>query len=503
MGITRRGLGGVALATILEASTARAAVGVLNVATIGEPPTLDPMLSTADLVGTITQHMHETLYTFGTNWAPTPLLAAALPDISADGTVYTIPLRRDVKFNDGTPMGVDDVLASLQRWMGNATRGRQTGRSIAGIAAAGDSAIRITLTEPYAPLVSLLAFNNSAAIITPAGRQGGPVGTGPYQLREHKPDQYLQLVRNPYYTPLAGPSQFYGGARRPLLDEIRFIPVPDPDTRVAGALTGQFDYIDNLSPEAFPRLDASRTARPVVLKPYGWPVLAMNTKQGPLADIALRRAIQTALSPEDMMIAAFGSAQFGEPAGPMYPPGFPWHSDKGVVRYGEANPEKAAAQAKAAGYAGAKIRLLATRQYEFHYKIAQVAVEYLKLAGFNIELQIADWATLTQRRTDPALWEIYVTSSPFLPEPALNGYMLEDSPGWWATERKRAAVRAFNREGDAGRRAALFADIQTLIYDEAPIFKVGNFNSLAARSTRLQGFNPAPWPFFWNATLAA
>ncbi len=38
--------------------------GVVNVATIGEPPTLDSMVSTADLVGIISQHIFETLYTF-------------------------------------------------------------------------------------------------------------------------------------------------------------------------------------------------------------------------------------------------------------------------------------------------------------------------------------------------------------------------------------------------------------------------------------------------------
>ncbi|MGN6305627.1 MAG: ABC transporter substrate-binding protein, partial [Mesorhizobium sp.] len=39
--------------------------GVIDVATVGEPPTLDPMASTADLVGIVTQHIFETLYTFG------------------------------------------------------------------------------------------------------------------------------------------------------------------------------------------------------------------------------------------------------------------------------------------------------------------------------------------------------------------------------------------------------------------------------------------------------
>jgi peptide/nickel transport system substrate-binding protein len=42
--------------------------GAANIAMIGEPRTLDPMASTADLVGIITQHIYELLYTFEANW---------------------------------------------------------------------------------------------------------------------------------------------------------------------------------------------------------------------------------------------------------------------------------------------------------------------------------------------------------------------------------------------------------------------------------------------------
>lgn len=97
--------------------------GVINVATVGEPPTLDPMASTADLVGIVSQHMFETLYTFDKDWKPTPLLAVAMPEISADGKTYTIKLRSGVKFHDGTDMDATDVVASLERWTKTASRG--------------------------------------------------------------------------------------------------------------------------------------------------------------------------------------------------------------------------------------------------------------------------------------------------------------------------------------------------------------------------------------------
>ena len=60
-----------ALVSLLLTAAAPAALaadpkpgGAINIATVGEPPTLDPMVSPADLVGIITQHIFETLYTF-------------------------------------------------------------------------------------------------------------------------------------------------------------------------------------------------------------------------------------------------------------------------------------------------------------------------------------------------------------------------------------------------------------------------------------------------------
>jgi len=137
--------------------------GVINVATIGEPPTLDPMVSTADLVGIVTQHIFETLYTFDKEWKPTPLLAESLPEISADGKTYTIKLRSGIKFHDGSDMTSEDVVASLERWTKLASRGKQASAFIENIAATDPATVTITLKQPYAPLTSLLAFNNSAA----------------------------------------------------------------------------------------------------------------------------------------------------------------------------------------------------------------------------------------------------------------------------------------------------------------------------------------------------
>ncbi len=481
--------------------------GVIDVATVGEPPTLDPMASTADLVGIVTQHIFETLYTFGKDWGVTPLLAADMPQISDDGMAYTIPLRTGVKFHDGSDMDSADVVASLERWERIATRGKQAAEVITAIEAVDASTVKITLNKPYAPLLSLLAFNNAAAIIIPSENAGeDPLtkfdGTGPYLLKDRKPDQYIQLARYDGYASREGDSDFYGGARMQYLDEIRFVPVPDPNTRVEGAVAGQFSYADALPVESYEKLAGGKT-KPVILKPFGWPVFVMNTKEGLNSDIRIRKAVQAALAPNDMLTAAFGSTEFFAIDGSMYPEGFAWHNTVGADAYKpDGDNEAAAALLKEAGYDGAKpLRILTSRQYEFHYKMAQVAQAYLEQAGFKVQLDVVEWATLTKNRTDPALWDIYITHSPFLPEPSLNGFMSDTTPGWWATDAKHAAVEAFNAESDPAKRAKLYEDVQKVIYDEAPIFKVGDFNALAAQTPELQGVTPAPWPFFWNAWL--
>jgi peptide/nickel transport system substrate-binding protein len=88
-------LGVAASSAGLASAPARAQAprSALNLAMVAEPQTLDPMASTADLVGTIMQHVFETLYTFDAKWAVVPLLAQALPTVSKDGLQYSIALR--------------------------------------------------------------------------------------------------------------------------------------------------------------------------------------------------------------------------------------------------------------------------------------------------------------------------------------------------------------------------------------------------------------------------
>ena len=490
-------------ALVAPSASSFAADNIIDVAIIGEADTFDPMVSTKDVVSIVTQHFVETLYTFDSGWNIAPLLATDLPEISADGLTYKIGIRQGITFHDGSTMDAKDVVASVNRWLTVATRGKSVAEKVASVEATGDFEVTITMKEPYSPLLSLLAFSNSAAVVYPeeiiADTITNVIGTGPYKIAEHVPDQHLQLVRFDGYVSRDEASDGAAGKREQIADEIRFVPVPDPNTRVEGLLSGQFDFADGLPAESYGRLEASDKAAPLLLKPFGWPVFAINHKAGLLTDRTIRQALQAALPMDDMLFAAFGDDNFFITDGPMYPEGWAWRNDAGVELFNQNDQAKAADLLKQAGYDGTPLRILTSRQYEFHFKMAEVAKVALEAAGFKVEMDVVDWATLGQRRNDPALWDIYITHSPFLPEPALTDLYNKTSRLGWSNPEKDAIVDAFTRETDVEKRKALFADMQKQVFEDVGFIKIGAFNALQGIGKSVDGVPASPWPFFWNA----
>jgi peptide/nickel transport system substrate-binding protein len=499
---------GLSVASVTSLSAlAQTPKSALNLAMVGEPQTLDPMASTADLVGTIMQHVYETLYTFDAKWNVVPMLAESMPVISKDGLNYTITLRKGVQLHNGRELNADDVVASLKRWMDMAPRGKALAKELAELTAKGPYTVDITLKNAYAPLLPQLALPSGMAAIMAKETIAQPlkefVGTGPFRFKERRPDQYVLLTRFDKYSARKEPPSGYGGRRQADVEELRFIPVPNANTRVEGAIAGQFQYADLLPTEALPRLEAAGSKSvPIMTPSFGFPYLVFNTKEGVLDKVALRRAVQTALGEGEMLAAGFGDTRFFTAEGNHFPKGTPFYSDAGTTSYNERSAAKSKAQALEAGYKGEPIRVLTSRQYDFHYNMALIMAEQLKRAGFKVDLNVVDWATLVQRRNDPKLWDIYVTHSGQFPEPMLSPPQLgEGAPGWWSTPAKQAALTAFNQETNPVKRAALWGAVQKVVYDEVPYIDVGKFSSLSARAPNLDGFVPATWPFFWNVRL--
>jgi len=478
-----------------------------TLAMVAEPQTLDPMASTADLVGTIMQHVYETLYTFDAKWNVVPMLAESLPKVSADGKTYSIALRKGVMLHSGRELNADDVIASLRRWIEQSPRGKAVGGQIDSLTAKSPLAIEIVLKAPYAPLAAQLALPSGMAAIMAKESIATPltsfVGTGPYKFTERKPDQYVLLNRFDKYSARTEPANGYGGKREALIEELRFVPVPNASTRVEGALAGQYDFADLLPVEAMPRLEkAGGKTLPIMTPAFGFPYLVLNTKEGVAANQGVRQAIQMALNESEMLAAGFGDPRFFVAEGNHFPKGSPFYSTAGTDKYNQHKAPQAKELAAKSGYKGEPVRVLTSRQYDFHYNMSLLMAEQLKRAGFKVDMNVVDWATLVQRRNDPKLWDIYVTHSGQFPEPMLSPPQLGDgAPGWWDTPAKKAALTAFNTASDPAQRGALWGKVQETVYTEVPYINVGKFNSLSAKSPALDNYQPATWPYFWNARI--
>jgi len=476
-----------------------------------DPQTLDPTTNTIDLITAITQNIYEPLYTFDEKWEPAPVLAAALPKLSEDGKVMTIPLRTGVKFHDGSTMTAADVVASLQRWQKLSPRGKLAAEATESIKALDDSTVEIRLARPFAPFISLLSFFNAAAAIMPKalaeGAMDGPirdvakyVGTGPYRVIERRPDQYVRLERfDGYQSPPGAPSGF-AGKRQALLKELRFVPVPNANTRLEGVLSGQFDVADVLSSEFYDRVKGSDRVNAVVTKPGGWILLVLNNKQGPTANLKFRQAVQAALDHDSMMLAAFGNPDFFSIHPGLYRAPSPFQSDVGANLFDQRDPAKAKKLLAESGYKGETFRIITSQQYDFVYKAALVAAENLRDIGIKVEVVTMDWASVLEKRNDPGIWEGFITFHGFVPEPALFTILNPSYAGWWDTPAKRAALEKFNSIMDPAARAKAWSDVQKLFLEEAPTIQIGEYYGLLGVSKKVTGFKSLPLAPYWNVS---
>ncbi len=301
--------------------------------------------------------------------------------------------------------------------------------------------------------------------------------------------------------PRAEPANGLGGQRIAYLNEIYFMPVPDISIRLAGITSGDYGYAALLKQDQYERLKSSPGVEPVVVKPYGWITIVLNTKQGVMADKRLRQAVQAALDIEPMMLAAMGHKDFFRLDPSILFQEQALHSKAGAALYNQHDKDKARKLLKEAGYAGQPVRWIVTNEYEHHYKTALVGKSQLEDAGLKIDLQVSDWATVVQRRNKPEAWDAFSTAFIFGAEPSTWAPVACDWPGWWCNPEKEQLLAAMSRETDAKRRAATWDKVQTLFYADAARIRLGDYFRLDARRKDVQGFENGPYQHLWNVWL--
>ncbi len=481
--------------------------GVLRIATIGEPPTLDQHWTSATISGDVMHNVNEGLFALSNRYEPKPLLVEKWT-MSPDRVTYTFTLRKGIKFHNGKEMTSEDVKASLERWARLASRFRAMFVG-ATITAPNPHTVVLKLSEPNALVLVALAFPGQSAVIFPKevideagmGQTKRFIGTGPYKFVEHLPDRHIRLDRFDGYISRTEEPDGQAGRKHAYFDSILFIPVPDAAVRIAGVKRGEYHFAAAISQDEYDRLRADPDLNPVLVRVPGWLAAIFNHRSPLMSNRKIRQAFQSALNYEDIMQAAYGNRRFWRINPGLMPNEHPMWTDAGKEYVNQKNPAKARQLLAEAGYKEEPVRWLTTMEYADFGTAAQVAKPMLERAGFTVDLQVVDWATLVSRRSRPELWDVFSTSFIFVPDPTFALVLQPTWPGWYKNRDIEAMMTLLRRHSDPKVRHEFWQRIQRVWYEDAGSIKFGEFFGLQLLRKELKGYVNAPTQVWWNSWL--
>jgi oligopeptide transport system substrate-binding protein len=293
---------------------ATASAATLNRGTASEPGTLDPHVATGNSAAPILYDMFVGLTSFDFTGAIAPGAAESWT-ISDDGKTYTFTLREDLKWSDGSPMTAEDFVWSYQRLVTPATAARfasffyaiENAREIVrgqkapetlGVSAPDERTVVFRLRFPAAYFLQNVASNPGSpvprAVVEEHGRgwtrAGRMLSNGPFRLAEYVPQSHITLEKNPH---------FYA-ADTVRLDRVKYYPTQNLATQFNRYRAGELDLL-----LAFPLDKVDFILDEIPRQLYIWPglgtnFLVLNTREPPLDDPRVRRALSLAIDREGL-----------------------------------------------------------------------------------------------------------------------------------------------------------------------------------------------------------
>jgi peptide/nickel transport system substrate-binding protein len=465
----------------------------------------------------VLMHVVEGLVAYRDDTSVGPLLATRW-DISSDGRTFVFHLRKDVRFHNGELLTADDVVWSLRRYLNPATHWRCLREfdgggfaKILSIEALDPGTVAITLDRASPMLLQTLAridCGGTAILhrssVNPDGSWRLPIGTGPFRFSAWKRNQYIELTRFKDYAGLPGARDGLTGGKRAEVDKVRFLVIPDSATADAALLRGNLDVLAGLLPLETAQLRGTPELRLDVRPSMVIYALLFETRDPLLRDRRLRQAIALTLDIPGLVKAI--SHQTGKPNRSIVPDGSPYHSDR--QRFiSEPSVTEARRLARAAGYAGQPIRLIASRHDPLAFDSAVLAQAMAREAGIDLEIETLDWAAQLDRYNRGTYQAMTFAYSSRL-DPALNfdaviGDKDKDPRKVWENPAARALLLEAKSTSDQPRRQAAFDKLNALFLDDVPAVVLFNSAQIVALRSNIAGFAgwPAAIPRLWGVRV--
>ncbi len=472
---TVAGLGGRGLPA-LRPATAQDAARTLTVQTTAEPPGLDLTATPASATAAVVfYNVQEALVKVDQHGRLVPWLAERWQ--ATDSLHYTFVLKRGVRFHTGRELTAEDVKFVLERARNPETRhphARQY-EDIAAIEVRDPYTLAITLRRPNAMFLYTLARQGS--VIYPREAvdrlKSQPVGTGPFVLERWDRGDRIVLRRNSdYHVP-----------GLPRLDRVTFRFIPDANAALAALQAGDIDVLAfGLAPESVEVVRRTPGLQLIEGETTNDVILALNNSRKPYTDVRVRRALTHAIDKAEVVQAAmFG---LGRVLGSNIDPLNPYFVD--MSRAVPFDPGRARQLLAEAGYPrGFDAVLKVTPQYPYTVRTGEVIAGQLAKVGVRVRLQQVEWGQWLDRVYKNADYDMTIIGHAEAWDAGNYAnpqyYFRYDSP------RFQAVFTESETTLDDGRRRELYAQLQRIMADEAPVVWLYVFPRLVAAKRGVQG----------------
>ena len=479
---------------------------VIVIGQTAEPKSLDPQVVTSLNDFRILVNVYEGLVRFreGT-LEPEPALSHRW-EIDQGGRIYTFHLRRGVRFHDGTAFDAQAVKFNFERMLNEDHPFHHTGPfplsfffdSVEAVEVIDRHTVRLRLAEPFAPLLSNLAYPTGLMVSPAAVQRHGadygrrPAGTGPFRFVQWEPRRRVILERSPDY---------WGEPARPRV--LVFRPLTDSMTRVAELMAGGIDMATELSPDNVALLrDHPGFRVHEQTGPHLW-FLILNTRDGPFADRRVRQAFNYAVDKRALVEQVLQNTATVA-AGPV-PEAFGWAYDEKTEPYPH-DPERARSLLREAGVVGLTVRLLAPTSGSGMLAPVQMAAAIqgdLADIGVKVRIETYEWNTFLARINEGLaapgdMAEMaWMTNDPdTLPYLALHSRAMPErggfNSGYYENPNVDALIEQARSRTDRDERGRLYRELQRLVHREAPWVFVASWRQNVVTNHRLEGFALQP-----------
>ncbi|MGD1974311.1 MAG: ABC transporter substrate-binding protein [Desulfobacterales bacterium] len=493
---------GTVAVSVSQANTPK---DVLVVGQVAEPKSLDPATVTAVNDFRILINIYDGLVRYKDGKLEVEPALAESWKISDDGKTYTFKLRSGVKFHDGTALDAEAVKFNFDRMLDKEHPYHHTGpfplafffSAIKKTNMIDKMTIQLVLDEPYAPLLSNLAYP-TGLIVSPAavkkydkdyGRN--PAGTGAFKFVEWESNRKVVVERYEDYWD--GPAP---------LKAVVFRPITDSNTRVTEMLSGGIDLMVEVPPDNVANFKNDKFMVYEQAGPHLW-FLILNCKEGPFKNKSVRQAANMAINREAIVENVLqGTAEVA--TGPT-PPAFAWAYNNDLSPY-PYDPEKAKKMVAEAGFEGAEVTFYVTEGGSGMLDPIPMGTAIqadLAKIGLKVKIETYEWNTFLGK-VNPGLegkadiaQMAWMTNDPdTLPFLALRSGAWPDkggfNSGYYANPDVDSLLEKARATTDQAERAKLYKQMQTIVYDDAPWVFVANWKQNAVSVKGVKDFKLQP-----------